>query len=169
MKTKKTFCLGLLVLSALLLAPLARADLFSYKTVNFTNSAASSTNGPLAGVTSFILTNAVTLTVNSDPIPIAAKRGIGLWISVVNTNAASSGITNNYDLGTVVNGVTNWTTTHPLAVGVVANGTTAAVNYYNVPDTIANNATLIRWAQCINSGPTNVTVSGWASWSTYAP
>lgn len=165
-KTGAGAAAAILLLLGLLLGftPSARADLFSYKTVQFTNSV----SGPLSTSGQVILTANQVLTINSDPIPLAAKRGLGLWSLLQCSGASTQSNTNSFDVATIYGGVTNWTTTHPIQIITTANGATLVVNYQNVSDAILNNATLIRWATAAN-GATPSTNWAWGSYSTYAP
>jgi len=162
-KSGFAYLLAILALLSALTLP-ARADLFSYKTVQFTNAV----SGPLTTNGQIILAANQVLTVNSDPIPIAAKRGLGLWGLTQCSGAATYAETNTFDVGTVYLGATNWTTTHPISLISTPNGATLAINWANIPDTTLNNASLIRWATAMN-GPVQSTNSVEASWSTYSP
>jgi hypothetical protein len=142
----------------------AHADIYSYKAVQFTNAV----SGPLSTNGQIILAANQVLTVNSDPIALGAKRGVGLW-HLLQCSGAGTGIsTNTFDVATVMNGTTNWTTTHPISLQTTANGTTLVINWQNVSAMTVDNASLIRWATSAN-GATQSTNSMWGSYSLYAP
>ena len=149
----------------------ARADIYSNKGQYFTNSV----TGPLTNGASFTVASNATVTVNSDPIALRSKGGIGLGSSVIATNNLNVGsVTNTYDIGTIIGSpgnvvTTNWTTTHPLSQIITTTGTNTAIVWANTASTTLDNASLIRWAQSINGNTNTVTVSGWANWSLYAP
>jgi len=162
-----------LVLAALLAASAlsARADIYSYKFVSFTNSAA----GPFNNTNAVVLTNGATLVVNSDPIRLRAKNGLTLLASFIGTNApaASTNVIYSFDLGIggPVQG-TNWTTTRPVVFAPAYNTNAWTIAGTNYSSSTLDNFAFIRLA-AITAPPgfTNtITVSNvWASFSTYAP
>src|ERR1700761_53237 len=87
----------LLMVGSLSLALSTRADIYSYKYVSFTNSI----SGPLFNTNAVVLTNGVTLVVNSDPIPLRAKNGLAILASFIGTNAvaANTNVVYTFDLG----------------------------------------------------------------------
>jgi hypothetical protein len=157
----------------------AHADIYSYKCVAFTNTAASSTNGPFYNIVSTNLTagtaTAASLVVNSDPINIGQNRGFTL-LDELNcaTNTATANVTNRFDFSVTFNGTTIWTSTHPLKMVTALNGTNPVVDALFVDKTTANNINAIRlydiWVAA-QAGYTNtVTVSPvLLNYSLYAP
>jgi hypothetical protein len=183
MKMKKKFSKLTLLVFALflfiLLALPAQADIYSTKAVAFTNTAASSTNGPFynnASTNLFTtLATGATLTVNSDPIPIRQGGGLALLPQFTSTNAAATeNVTNFFDVGVLVGGsagTTNWTTTHPIKYVSALNGTNTVVDLDILDTTEIDNVAFIRWAAvAVQAGHTNaITIQPiQASYSQYA-
>ena len=123
-------------------------------------------SGPLSTNGQVILAANQVLTVNSDPINIGEKRGLGLWNFLQCSGASTELETNTFDVASVYNSVTNWTTTHPISVVNTANGATLVVNWTNVPTETLNNVSLIRWATAAN-GPTQSTNSVQGTYSLF--
>ena len=178
----KTFAvLGLCALAA----SSVQADMYSYKAIAYTNTPASSTNGPFFQNASTNLlvtaTASANLVINSDPIPIKFGAGFALLPQMQGTNTATGSttyVTNRFDLGTLVNGsggITNWTTTHPLKTITAFSGTNPVSDILVVDKTTANNVAYIRWydttvSPVVGGGSNNVTI--WPvlhSYSLYGP
>jgi len=87
----------LLLFAGLFAVLSARADIYSYKFVGFTNSV----SGPFFNTNAVVLTNGATLVVNSDPIRLRIKNGLAILASFIGTNApaANTNVIYSFDLG----------------------------------------------------------------------
>jgi hypothetical protein len=103
--------------------------------------ASASTGGPTntGGAGWFIITN-------STPVPVIEGEDVSLSCMVTAGSNNVSTLTNLYDLGYIRAGVTQWTTTRPIAFTFQTAGSTNSVGFTNVPATMLGNAQLLRWS-----------------------
>jgi hypothetical protein len=164
MKMKSKFSIVLTILALLALAPPVRADIYSYIAYPMTNSVLSSTNGPFyANGTTNLTTLAATpayLAVNSDPLGVRDDAGLALLPQFgCNNSGTTAQVTNFFDYGVIVNGATNWTTTHPLKTISTQNSSNLVVDCFVVDKATLNNVAFIRWTGVgisYTAGQTNV-------------
>jgi hypothetical protein len=154
--------LGLTAIAGLLCALPAQADIYSTSASYITNSAISSTNGPFfndlsTNVFTTIATGYTITNVNSDPIPVGQHRGLALFFPMTSTNGAGTEqVTNWLDMGYVVAGATNWTTTHPIKQVSTLSGSNLVVDVDILDPTELDNVAFIRSSMIqVQAGHTN--------------
>ena len=125
-------------------------------------------NGTATNTASFLtapvtVTNSTTLTIASNAVPVWRGRGMALMPTFTCAGADTGNVTFNWNLS--YDG-TNWTTTTPISLVLVANGTTRVTGYTNVPADKLDNVRFIRLATISGTATTVATVSN-VVWSAF--
>ena len=105
---------------------------------------------------SVTVTNATTLTIASNSIPVVSGRGMAFLTSYTGAGAATDNLTFKFN---VSHDGTTWTTSTPITATQALNGTNAVVGYFLIPPTTLDHVNYIRLASIANAATNNCSIT----------
>ena len=120
------------------------------------NARAQPSYGVFSGAFPLTLTNAQTVTVNSNPIYVRKNQGVAITPLQVSGDAANGAVTYTFDVS--IDG-TNYTTLTPFTYAPAHNGTTLVVGYTNWSSTILNNVRFMKLRSIANAHTNSIYVT----------